>query len=256
MVFALRSLFLPVLLALSAPAVWAQINTGEIAGVARDASGAVLPGATVTGTHVATGAVVERITDGEGRFFLPALRIGTWNVEARFEGLSPQTHQVVLEVGRTRHRRIQRWACKVSPSSIEVQRPLPLLQVTTAEISDVIENREVVGLPLNGRNFLALAQLSDAVVIPPGGTRGEALQQAGPIAQCRWATVGSQHLPARRHQGDRRVVQQPRHQPIGRFDRRVQDPQVDVRGRIRRQGVRAHQRGHSCRREYVSRHCL
>ena len=36
-------------------------------------------------------------------------------------------------------------------------------------------------LPLNGRNFLALAQLSDGVVIPPGGTRGEALQQAGPL---------------------------------------------------------------------------
>ena len=51
----------------------------------------------------------------------------------------------------------------------------------TAEISDVIENREVVQIPLNGRNFLALAQLSDAVVMPPGGTRGEALQQAGPM---------------------------------------------------------------------------
>ena len=36
-------------------------------------------------------------------------------------------------------------------------------------------------LPLNGRQFLALAQLSDAVVLPPGGTRGEALQQAGPL---------------------------------------------------------------------------
>ena len=36
-------------------------------------------------------------------------------------------------------------------------------------------------MPLNGRNFLGLAQLSDAVVIPPGGTRGEALQQAGPL---------------------------------------------------------------------------
>src|SRR6185503_7202853 len=61
------------------------------------------------------------------------------------------------------------------------QSTAPLLQTTTAEISDVIENREVVQLPLNGRNFLALAQLSDAVVLPPGGTRGEALQQAGPL---------------------------------------------------------------------------
>ena len=56
-----------------------------------------------------------------------------------------------------------------------------LLQTNTAEISDVIQNRQVVQLPLNGRNFLALAQLSDAVVLPPAGTRGDALQQAGPL---------------------------------------------------------------------------
>ena len=57
----------------------------------------------------------------------------------------------------------------------------PLLQTHTAEISDVISNRRVLDLPLNGRQFLSLAQFSDAVVIPPGGTRGEALQQAGPL---------------------------------------------------------------------------
>src|SRR6266850_1062933 len=57
----------------------------------------------------------------------------------------------------------------------------PLLRTTNAEISDVIENRQVVQVPLNGRNFLALAQLSDGVVLPPGGTRGDALQQAGPL---------------------------------------------------------------------------
>src|SRR6185503_8968066 len=61
------------------------------------------------------------------------------------------------------------------------QSTAPLLQTTTAEISDVIENREVMQLPINGRQFMALAQLSDAVVLPPGGTRGEALQQAGPL---------------------------------------------------------------------------
>ena len=57
----------------------------------------------------------------------------------------------------------------------------PLLQLATAEISDVITNRQVVQIPINGRNLLSLAQLSDAVVMPPGGTRGEALQQAGPL---------------------------------------------------------------------------
>ena len=64
---------------------------------------------------------------------------------------------------------------------VSVEISAPLLQVTTAEISDVIETREIEQIPLNGRQFLQLAQLSDAVVIPPGGTRGGALQQAGPL---------------------------------------------------------------------------
>jgi len=68
---------LVVLLALlSATDALAQFNTGEIAGVVRDSSGGVLPGATVTATHPASGTVVERVTDAQGRFFLAALRIG------------------------------------------------------------------------------------------------------------------------------------------------------------------------------------
>src|SRR6202035_5604693 len=57
----------------------------------------------------------------------------------------------------------------------------PLLQTANAEVSDVISNRQVVALPLNGRQFLQLAQLTDGVAIPPGGTRGAALEQAGSL---------------------------------------------------------------------------
>ncbi len=158
----------------------AQINTAEIAGVVRDSSGGVLPGATVTATHSASGTMVERVTDGEGRFFLPALRIGQWEVTVTMSGFAPQTMTLALEIGRTLavdfSLRVEGLAEQVT-----VQSTVPLLQTTNAEISDVIGNREVVEMPLNGRNFLALAQLSDGVVIPPGGTRGEALQQAGPL---------------------------------------------------------------------------
>jgi hypothetical protein len=163
-----------------ASAATAQINTGEITGVVRDSSGGVLHGASVTATHDATGTVVERVTDDEGRFFLPALRIGAWTIEARLAGLSPQTRHVILEVGRTLALEFS-LSVQGLTEQVEVQLAIPLLQATSAEISDVIENREVVQLPLNGRNFLGLAQLSDAVVLPPGGTRGEALQQAGPL---------------------------------------------------------------------------
>src|SRR6185503_881265 len=89
-----------VLYALSVTAGAAQINTGEIAGVVRDSVGGVLPGAQVIATHTATGTVVERTTDAGGRFYLAALRLGTWTVEARLRGLQPQKHTIVVEVGR------------------------------------------------------------------------------------------------------------------------------------------------------------
>ena len=158
----------------------AQINTAEIAGVVKDTSGGVLPGATVTAKHPASGAVVERVTDGDGRFFLPALRIGQWDVTVTMSGFAPQTMTLALEIGRSL---AVDFSLRVEGLSeqVTVQSTTPLLQTANAELSDVIGNREVVQMPLNGRNFLDLAQLSDGVVIPPGGTRGDALQQAGPL---------------------------------------------------------------------------
>jgi hypothetical protein len=158
----------------------AQTNTGEISGVVQDSSGGVLPGATVTARHPASGTVLERVTDGEGRFFLPALRIGDWEVTAVLQGFAQQMQRITLEIGRAVGVEFT-LGLEGLAEQITVENRAPLLQARTAEVSDVIENREVVQLPLNGRNFLALAQLSDAVVIPPGGTRGEALQQAGPL---------------------------------------------------------------------------
>lgn len=164
----------------AATAAVAQTNTGEIAGLVTDSSEGVLPGAVVTATHLASGTVVERVTDNDGRFFLPALRIGEWEVTARLTGFAPQRRVVQLELGRTLDLQIALGVQGLA-EQIVVSAATPLLQTRTAEISDVIENREVRQLPLNGRNFIALAQLSDAVVIPPGGTRGGALGQAGQL---------------------------------------------------------------------------
>jgi len=159
----------------------AQTNTAEIGGVVRDASGGVLPGALITATHPETGTVVERVTDVEGRFFLPALRIGAWDLSVALAGFATQTQKgLVLEIGRSVNIEFT-LPVQGLEEQVVVESVIPVLQTTTSEISDVIENREVVQIPLNGRNFLALAQLSDTVVIPPGGTRGEALQQAGPL---------------------------------------------------------------------------
>ncbi|MGE0444811.1 MAG: carboxypeptidase regulatory-like domain-containing protein [Vicinamibacterales bacterium] len=169
------------LILLFGAALAAQTNTGDISGVVRDAQGGILPGVTIVAEHVESGTRIERVTDEQGQFLLPSLRVGTYTLTSELPGfrrvvrpgltvLLGQRLQIdlVLEVGGL-------------TEEIVVTGEAPLLQANTAEISDVIDNQRVVQVPLNGRNFLALAQLSDAVVIPPGGTRGEALQQAGPL---------------------------------------------------------------------------
>ena len=159
----------------------AQTNTGELGGVVKDMSGGVLPEATVTINHPATGLTAKRVTDNNGRFFFPALQTGSWDITIALPVFATQTRQYVsLELGRTLNLEFTLSVAGVA-QQITVDAGDVQLQTTTAEISDVIENREVVQIPLNGRNFLSLAQLSDAVVLPPGGTRGEALQQAGPL---------------------------------------------------------------------------
>lgn len=169
------------LLGMATVGVGAQANTGEIGGLVVDGSGGVLPGATIIASHPDSGLRVERVTDSQGRFFLPALPTGRWEVVAELPGFQRAVQRgITLEIGRTLELEFALTLGAVS-EEVVVEVTAPLLQVTTAEISDVIETREVEQIPLNGRQFLRLAQLSDAVVIPPGGTRGAALQQAGPL---------------------------------------------------------------------------
>jgi len=178
----MKMLAATVLILLLAAAAMAQTNTGEIGGVVKDATEGVLPGVTVTAKHPATGITLTRTTDDRGRFFFPALQTGSWDVAVSLPGFTPQSRKSIpLEIGTSLILDFSLGIAALSEELTVVLDDSNLPQPFTAEISDVIRNREVVQIPLNGRNFLALAQLSDAVVIPPGGTRGEALQQAGPL---------------------------------------------------------------------------
>ena len=170
----LAALFLP-------SAAAAQTNTGQISGVVRDAQGGVLPGATIAAEHAESGTRLARVADDQGRYLLPSLRVGSYIVTVELVGFRRVVRSgVIVELGQTLS---LDFALDIGglTEEIKVTADTTLLQSANAEISDVINNREVVQLPLNGRNFLSLAQLSDAVVIPPGGTRGDALQQAGPL---------------------------------------------------------------------------
>ena len=173
-------LFLALVTAVGSPSA-AQTNTAEIAGVVHDSQGGVLPGVTVVAVHTATGARIERVSDADGRYRLPSLAVGSYEITATMSGFARVIRSgVTLQIGQQAQIDLTMQVGGVT-EDITVSAATPLLQATTAEVSDVIDNRAVIDIPLNGRNFLALAQLSDAVVLPPGGTRGDALQQAGPL---------------------------------------------------------------------------
>ena len=176
-----RLIVLGLLLAAGAASAAGQANTGDLGGVVRDESGAVLPGAAVVAMHVDTGFSVERVTDADGRFFMASLPIGAWEITAELPGFRRVVRTgVFLDIGRTLDLPFELELGTLS-EEVTVTAEASLLQTNNAEISDVIASHEVEQIPLNGRQFLQLAQLSDAVVIPPGGTRGAALQQAGPL---------------------------------------------------------------------------
>ena len=220
-----------------------QTNTGELGGVVRDESGAVLPGATVVATHVETGFAVERFTDADGRFFMPSLPIGAWEIAAELPGFRRVVRTgVMLDIGRTLDLPFELELGTLSRRSHRYRR--------RAAAADDQRRDQRHHHQRRGR-----ADSAERTAVP--ATRAAQRRRRDPArrharrgaaagrsaAQHRRPARRPQHLPARRRQGDRRAVQQPGHQPVGRFDPRVQDPEVHVSAGVRRQGVGADKRG-------------
>ncbi|MEQ1731734.1 MAG: carboxypeptidase-like regulatory domain-containing protein, partial [Vicinamibacterales bacterium] len=159
----------------------AQYNTAEISGVVRDVQGGALPGARVSATNGATRFTVERVSDGAGRFFLPALPVGVYTLATELAGFRQFSERgLTLGVGARIDLVVTLQLGQLTDTVTVTANP-PLLRTANAELAEVIDNRQVEQLPLNGRQFIQLAQLTDGVTIPPGGTRGAALGQAGPL---------------------------------------------------------------------------
>ncbi len=139
---------------------WAQMMSGNISGRVEDASGAVVPNVKVTLVHTATQESRTVLTNERGEFLAPVLPIGTYGVSAEFQGFKRATlGGVVLEVDQT-----LTVTLKLEPGSptesVEVVAAPPLVDAATSSLGQVIENKQVLDMPLNGRNVFALGLLS------------------------------------------------------------------------------------------------
>ena len=164
--------FTRLVLILGATAVfaWAQTSTSQIAGTVSDSSQAVVPGATVTARNEATGIVYRQETTAAGLFAFPSIPVGTYTVTVEAKGFkkyqapgvtvvinTPLAVDITLQIGET-------------TETVVVEAAAEQLQTSNATLGNVVEQKAIVNLPLNGRNPLTLLALEPGVVQRSGNT--------------------------------------------------------------------------------------
>jgi hypothetical protein len=169
----LRSPLLIVAAALSAIAlatspVLAQAPVGTISGVVTDTSGAVLSGASVTATSLSTGAARVTTANDQGFFTIPSLKPGEYMLTVATKGFADfVVPHVVVEVGQTARVDVAMKIGAVS-ENVEVQAGSVTVDTSQTTVGGVVNLKQINELPLNGRNYLELAQLQPGVEIQEG----------------------------------------------------------------------------------------
>ena len=153
----------------------AQSDTARIVGTITDPAGAFVANATVTVTDAATGRVVTAATGATGEYAINALPIGKYHVEVKQQGFKSATADVTLEVDQVLEISLKLETGSAS-TTVDVTSEVPLVDTATSSTGEVIQGRQVVELPLNGRNFTQLALLT------PGVSRGAYADNASGIA--------------------------------------------------------------------------
>ena len=141
----------------------AQVGTGSIQGTVSDSSGAIIAGASVTVTNTQTGGVRPITASTQGRYAVPDLLVGTYDVQAKMPGFQSQIHTgVVITVGQNVVVDFSLPVGQVT-ETVTVQGATTQVETTSAEISAQIGQQQVEQLPLNGRNYEQLILLAPGV---------------------------------------------------------------------------------------------
>ena len=153
---------LAVLLAAPAALV-AQSTTGSLTGTITDPSGATLAGAIVTVTNTATGVSQQVKTDAGGTYRVGQLQPGNYTMKVSDQGFQDQTLQNIGLVVDQQARQDVKLNIGGSNQTVTVSAAPQLLDTIASNQGQVISNKQIIELPLNGRDFLQLAQLSAGV---------------------------------------------------------------------------------------------
>lgn len=139
-----------------------------LAGRVADPTGAAVAAARVTLTDRATQATQVTTTTGDGLFSFPQLTPGTYTVAVQARGFAPLRREGVTVLTGSTVRLDLSLPVGEQSQVVTVTADAPLLQASTSDIQTTIPGNVVIGLPLNGRNFVQLATLAPGVSLPPG----------------------------------------------------------------------------------------
>jgi len=171
-----------VLVSFASATLSAQTLAG-VQGQVVDQSGAMVANATIIVTNTATSVSQTTKTDANGNYQVPALPVGTYDVEVQAAGLQRQlAKSLVLEVGRTT---VQNFQLKVAQESqvVTVQGEAPIVESTTMTVGQVMDPQNVQQIPLNGRHFVDLGFLIPGSVTPPAnGFLAQPIRGQGSLA--------------------------------------------------------------------------
>jgi Carboxypeptidase regulatory-like domain/TonB dependent receptor len=142
-------------------------STAALSGSITDPSGAVVPGAQVTVHSLTTGADRPAISDSYGNYSVPSLQPGNYSVRVRASGFAAyQIASVTLEVAQNVTANVKLGVASAG-EIVQVQGAAPILDAQTITVGQVIDQKTVQEMPLNGRHFLDLTNLTPGTVVPP-----------------------------------------------------------------------------------------
>jgi hypothetical protein len=162
-------------LLLSLAAAFGQGATATLNGVVTDPRGAAAQGATVTVTSAALGLKRQAVANREGRYTVAQLPPSVYSVKFEAPGFAVvEIANLILQVGQQATQNVS-LAIKGANETIVIESGgQTLINSQNAEIGEVIENKRIIELPLNGRQFTQLIALTPGIGTPAGGTpRGE-----------------------------------------------------------------------------------
>src|SRR5882672_8305742 len=142
-------------------------TTASIKGTVTDASGAVIAGAKIAVKNSALGIERNVESNSEGNYEVPALPPGTYSVEVQMQGFQHAiARSVILAVSQNS---LQNFSLQIASSDtiITVESTQSVIESTTTNVGQVIDNKTVQEIPLNGRHFVDLALLIPGTVTPP-----------------------------------------------------------------------------------------